>query len=52
MLMCALSEPICARKMLLSGGASPCGPLGILPWTFDEHLREELRTLSVIIDAP
>ena len=50
--MCALSEPICTRKMLLGRGASPRGPLGIPPWTFEEHLREELRTLGVIIDVP
>jgi hypothetical protein len=55
-LECALSEPICARKMPLSGGASARGPLDIHPscqgWAFDESLREELRSLSLIFDVP
>jgi hypothetical protein len=55
-LECALSEPICARKMPLSGGASARGPLDIHPsrqgWTFDESLREELPSLSLIFDVP
>ena len=74
MLMCALSEPICTRKMRSSVEVLPRthGPLaragaGLAlhtsrhAWTFiqkrvletfEEHLREELRTLDVIIDVP